>query len=338
MTTTLLVVALAVLFVFRWRREGFNWGDFAATFAELRWGWLGAAAALSVASYFGRALRWAIFIRPLRPDVSVWRLFSATAIGFTAIVIFGRPGEVVRPYLIAVKEKVPFSSQAAAWILERIYDLLAALLIFGFALARIGHSGMHVGPRLEWILKTGGYFVAIIGVICLIILTFLHLYGEVMRRRLLDAISILPPAYHRKAEHLVSAFVEGAQATRQPSALAKVIGYTFLEWGIIAACQFCLFRAFPDLAGFRLTDILIFLGFVAFGSIVQIPGVGGGMQLVAIFVLTELFHVPLELASSLAIVLWLVAFVVIVPFGVFLLFREGLNWKKIKEMEAEASV
>ena len=114
MTTTLLVVALAVLFVFRWRREGFNWGDFAATFAELRWGWLGAAAALSVASYFGRALRWAIFIRPLRPDVSVWRLFSATAIGFTAIVIFGRPGEVVRPYLIAVKEKVPFSSQRSS--------------------------------------------------------------------------------------------------------------------------------------------------------------------------------------------------------------------------------
>ena len=49
----------------------------------------------------------------------------------TAIILFGRAGELVRPYLISVKEKVTFSSQLAAWVIERICDLLAALLIFG---------------------------------------------------------------------------------------------------------------------------------------------------------------------------------------------------------------
>ena len=50
-----------------------------------------------------------------------------------------------------------------------------------------------------------------------------------------------------------------------------------------------------------LVDVLIFMGFVSFGSAVQIPGIGGGMQVVAVLVLTELFGVRLELATSFAI-------------------------------------
>ena len=75
-------------------------------------------------------------------------LLSATVIGFTAITLFGRPGEFVRPYLIAVKEQVPVPSQFAAWVLERIFDLLMALLVFGFALTRVQSSGVHVGPTI----------------------------------------------------------------------------------------------------------------------------------------------------------------------------------------------
>ena len=43
------------------------------------------------------------------------------------------------------------------------------------------------------------------------------------------------------------------------------------------------------------------MGFVSFGSIVQIPGIGGGMQVVSVLVLTELFGVRLELATAFAL-------------------------------------
>ena len=43
------------------------------------------------------------------------------------------------------------------------------------------------------------------------------------------------------------------------------------------------------------------MGFVSFGGVVQIPGVGGGTQVVAVLVLTELFGVRLELATSFAL-------------------------------------
>ena len=336
--TVALVAAGLFFFLYRWRQEGFDWANFAGVFLRLKWSWLLGSALFALVSYYGRALRWAVLIEPLRPDASIWRLFSATAIGFTAVVIFGRPGEFVRPYLISVKERVPFSSQLAAWLLERIYDLLAALLIFGFALAQIEKSGLRVGSKLEWILKIGGHVAWISCLVCLVVLVVLQEYSGMAQRRLLAALSFLPPGYLRKAEDLVTSFVQGAQATRKFTSLLKVLGYTVLEWGLIVGCYLCLFRAFPSLAHFRITDILIFMGFVAFGSVIQIPGVGGGMQLVSIFVLTELFKMPLEVASSVAIVAWIITFVVIVPIGLLLLFHEGLNWQELKEMEAEAAV
>ena len=72
------------------------------------------------------------------------------------MVLFGRAGEPVRPYLIARKEGVSFSSQVAAWVVERILDLLMVLLIFGIALTQVSHSAIRSSPRIEITLQAGG--------------------------------------------------------------------------------------------------------------------------------------------------------------------------------------
>jgi len=79
------------------------------------------------------------------------------------------------------------------------------------------------------------------------------------------------------------------------------------------------------------------LGFVAFGGIVQIPGVGGGTQVVSILVLTELFGVRLELATALALFIWALTFVAIVPLGLFVGLKEGLDWHSLRRIGEEAS-
>src|SRR3989475_2586388 len=97
-------------------------------------------------------------------------------------------------------------------------------------------------------------------------------------------------------------------------------------------------RAYGADIQFSITDVLIFMGFVSFGAVVQIPGIGGGVQVVTILVLTELFQVPFEIATSLALLLWLIMFVVIVPLGIFLAVREGLDWAKLRSMAREAEL
>ena len=309
---------------------------FLATFRQLDPRWIGASALLALSTYLGRALRWRVLIRPQKAAPSLWNLFCATAVGFTAIVLFGRAGEMVRPYLIGFKERLSFSSQLAAWFLERIYDLMMALLIFGFALSRVRASGVQVGEAFNWVLELGGLFVGAIGLVCVILFVALRQYGEPSRRRILDAARVLPDRYYQWVEHVVTAFGHGVESTKDWTAVVKVWGYTVIEWILIVACYVCVFRASPETARFGTMDVMIFVGFVSFGSVIQIPGVGGGMQIVTVVVLTELFGMPLEISSGLALILWIITFVVIVPVGLLLAFREGLNWSKLRRLREEA--
>jgi len=84
-------------------------------------------------AYVLRALRWKIFLRPVK-RVSFFALIPPTIVGFTGLALLGRPGEMIRPYLIARKQELSFSSQLAVWAVERIFDVGAFTLILIFAL------------------------------------------------------------------------------------------------------------------------------------------------------------------------------------------------------------
>src|SRR5262245_55329396 len=71
------------------------------------------AIALIYIGYIIRALRWKIFLQPVRPHATIMGMVPPTLIGFTGLAILGRPGELIRPYLVARKENLSFSSQLA---------------------------------------------------------------------------------------------------------------------------------------------------------------------------------------------------------------------------------
>jgi len=315
----------------------FDWQLAVGSFGRLKWGWIGISLIPIFGTYYGRAMRWAVFLRPLKPRPAIGGLLSATIVGFTAITLFGRPGEFVRPYLIARKEGVPLTSQLAAWALERLFDLLMALLVFAFALTRVQSSGMHVGSGLSWVLEAGGRVVGLAGVLVLLILLSLRHFADPVRKRVLSALQHLPEKRFHAIQRLVDAVVEGVRSTRSDAAMLVVLLYSVVEWILICACYWCLAQAFRGQVNLSLVDVLILMGFVSFGSIVQIPGVGGGMQVVSVLVLTELFGIRVELASSFALFLWALTFVAIVPMGLLLALKQGLDWKGLRRLGQEAS-
>jgi hypothetical protein len=274
-------------------------------------------------------------LRPLVRELSLLTLVYDTAIGFTAVVLLGRPGELVRPYLISVSAGVPFSSQMAAWLLERMLDLLVVLLLFGFGLAHIPTHGLALGPGLRWVLGAGGYLVVSIGAACVLFLILFRNFSAPIRRRLLSGLSFLPEKHYQRADQMLSAFSQGMEATRDPWSLTLLLFYTAVEWAVILGSYYTLFRSFPVTAKFEITDVVIFFGFVAFGSIVQIPGIGGGIQVASIVVLTEIYGLPLEAATGLAIFIWIITFVVVVPFGLLCAFHQGVNWSKLRHLSQD---
>ena len=332
----ILVLVALVLLRSELRKQGFHWSVFVATLAQLDWTWLSAALALALSTYYGRALRWAVLLKPLQPRPNMWKLCSATVIGFTAVTLLGRPGEFVRPYLIAVQERVPFSSQIAAWVLERIYDLLIALAIFGFALSRVQNLA-DAGPVLSWVLEIGGWAVCGLSAFCLIALALIRRYSEAMSRRLMDALGFLSEHHLDRAGRFLKALVQGAESLQSTKSILLLVLYTVLEWVLIVFCYYCVARAYGAAVHFTVSDVLIFVGFASFGAVVQIPGIGGGVQVVSVLVLTKIFGLPVELATSIAVLIWLVSFVSVVPIGLGLALHDGLSWRKLSELEREAT-
>jgi len=317
--------------------RAFDWKLAARTFAHLDWWWVLLSIAPIFGTYYGRALRWSVFLRPLRPHPSIANLLSATVIGFTAITLFGRPGEFVRPYLIARKEQVPLASQLSAWALERIFDLLMALLVFAFALTRVQSSGVQLGPKLEWVLTFGGRIAGLLGVAVLLILLSLRHFAEPLRKRIVGTLHRLPERHIARVEKMIDGVFQGVESTRSDAALFAVFLYSVAEWVLICLCYWCLAHSFAGIVNLSLVDVLILTGFVSFGSVVQIPGVGGGTQVVTVLVLTELFGVRLEVASAFALFLWFLTFVAIVPVGLVVALKEGLDWRSLRQIGREVA-
>jgi hypothetical protein len=265
-------------------------------------------------------------------------VFNATLIGFTAVVLFGRPGEVVRPYLIAAMSKSSFSSQIAAWVLERIWDLLAVILIFACALSQVHVDPAHLGPGLEWVLHTGGSVAFVLALGAALAIPVMGILSEPMQAQILRVVRRLPAAIAPRLEHVIVAFVTGMATARRPSQLAWLAGLTALEWSVISVQTFSILQAFPASAQLGVVDSLVFLGFVAFGSVVQVPGIGGGVQVAGAVVLAELFGLPLEAATAVAIGYWLLTWVALLPAGLIAALAAGVSWRSLRHIEKSAAL
>ena len=327
------IIVLGVL-VYQAARSSFNWKLFLNTIEHVSWGWLVTAIFLTLLTLIGRAVRWEVMLRPLGGNVGLVRLTSDTAIGFMAATLLGRVGEFVRPYLISVSAGVSFSSQIAAWVLERLLDLLAILLIFGFGLTIVPNHNLRLGAGLRWTLSVGGYLAAVAGIASVLLLVAFRNFSGASRERILAALAFLPDNSRLRAKTFFDSFARGLEATKDQRSLVLLILYTGLEWAIIMGSYLALFRSFPETKAFTAAEVVTILGFVSFGSVVQIPGIGGGVQVTAIVVLKEIFGLSLEASSGIALFLWILTLVVVVPAGAACALSRGFDWRKIKEIAA----
>lgn len=328
---TLIAIA-AVLLLWRWAEtSGFDWAQFRRTFAEADPIVLLLAVLLSAATYLIRAVRWQWMTRPSKPCAPLGTIFRDTVIGFAGAVLLGRAGEFVRPLAISRSLGVPFSSQVAVWFLERLMDLVAVLLFFGAALTQVSsRAAAKAGPEIQWVIQSGGKLAGLLGLASLVSLLVFRGISPRTATHLGSKLTWLPEGFRKRLLGLIDSFAMGMEATRELGSLALVFAYTILEWFLIAACGWAVLRAFPATQALGAWDSLVLLGFASFGSILQIPGVGGGMQVVSILVLTQLYGVAVEPATAIATVMWIVMLGLVVPPGVLLAIQSGLGWRELR--------
>lgn len=283
--------------------------------------------ALIYAGYVLRAIRWKIFLKPVRPKVRSLELVSPTLVGFTGLALLGRPGEFIRPYLIARRTNLPVSSQFAAWAVERIFDIGAFTLLFVivafFATApkRLAQYTTFREVGLVLLLIFGGLTIGAI---------FVSRSGDSIARWVEERFGSSHWG-HLVAER-VREFRSGLNTIHGTSELLQLIAVSVLMWAMIAIAYKEVTHSYGvEKLDIPQTQVLLLMASSMVGSLIQLPGVGGGSQLATIAMLNRVFDVPPELAASAGIMLWLVTFVAVIPVGLFLAHRERLSLRKLSE-------
>lgn len=328
------VCLIAVFFVLQcraWRKFDLRTFWSQTTGAEIAP--IATAVALIYFAYVILALRWKILLQPLTPS-SLARIFPATVIGFTGLVALGRPGDLIRPYLIARSENVSFSSQVAIWVVERLFDLLAAgFLIVVTLIAQPSWNGARYLGKLR--LAGAILFTIVLGLLAMMF---------ILRRRTQAWVARLRTAFLRFGSQRGIAFIDKIETFRKglysletASSFLKVIALSVLLWFVNAVAYWLVIRAYPEpLRGFGFAQAAVLMGFGIVGSVVQLPAIGGGAQLMTTAALVLVFGTPKELAVSCGIALWLVSFGSVIPLGVVLARREGLSlWGLFRETTAD---
>src|SRR5271154_3799534 len=119
--SVVLVVLAVLVFLFR-SKVHFDWTMFWQQLRYVSLGHIVAGIALIYATYWLRAVRWAVFVSPTK-QVSAASLLGSQFIGFTAVALFGRLADLTRPYLVARRLGLSLSSRVAVYTIERMFDL-----------------------------------------------------------------------------------------------------------------------------------------------------------------------------------------------------------------------
>jgi uncharacterized protein (TIRG00374 family) len=331
---TVVFVVLAVLVYLQFRTwQNFDWARFRETRPQ-KWMHVLHGIALIYLAYVVRAIRWKIFLRPVRPQASSASMVAPTIIGFTGLALLGRPGELIRPYLIARRQNLPFSSQLAVWAVERIFDIGA------FTILLVSAIFVAAGPRsLPFYnrFREGGFLlIALVAAISLAAAA-VHWKGEDIADWIERRFSHLAANLGHKIATRVREFRSGLNTIHDPLSLIMLVLLSLLMWFmIIMAYQEVAHSYGVAILNIRRSQVLVLMGASMIGSMVQLPGIGGGSQLATIATLHRVFDVPPELAASCGIMLWLVTFVAVVPVGLLLSHHERLSLRKLSEETAQA--
>lgn len=287
-------------------------------------------------AYPVRAFRWGALLKPLGA-ARFSDLFVATTVGFSAVFLIGRTGEVVRPVVLPMRDpRVSPSAALVTILVERIYDSTAVALMFAISLIWFRPAAnMEVSfGRVRLV----GFAMLAATVVGILFLTWYRTKSawliDLLDRRVLSR-RFVP----RRLANLVRRILEQlAQALRvlvNARELAETIGWTAALWFGVAAANFLVMQAFGLRVG--VPETLFVLGWSLVGSLVPTPGGAAGAFHAATAAGFLFLGVEKDVAAAVSIVLHLVDFGPAVLFGIFYLIRGDLSISRLRALLSPAN-
>lgn len=336
-------IALVALLLYAGHKRYFDWRVFVAQFELADWPKIGFGVALIWLGLIVRAQRWTLFLKPARkihfPGQAWFSVLAAQVIGYTGVALLGRPADLVRPYLVARRIKLPLSSQVAVYIVERMFDLGAMALIFSTVLFFAPDRTSLPHPELlRRVALTGLMGTSALAVLAIMV----RISGEMVAKLSEKALGKLSSVLAASVGGKIRAFRDGLDMLASLRDVGTALLLSLFMWGLIAFAYLETIRAFVDSTPLRtitLARCMVLMAASMLASTVQLPVIGWFTQIAAVAAaMQQLFHAAWEPSLGCAAVLLIVTFLSIIPAGLIWAHFDHISLRKLSEESEDAGV
>lgn len=327
----ILLFSLAV-FIFWFFGRNLDWTEVTQSLRQADTFYLSLAVLIICAGYFLRAIRWQVLLEPIT-ESSLKELFATTTVGFAAIFLIGRAGELVRPMWLPMRDRRVRPSAALVTLgLERIFDLAALVCFFAVNLLWFTPPAGRESD-FRYVSIAGG--VMLIGVVIGFFVMFIY------QRNSARIIGWTAAKLERK-------FIPGRvrkiilSILRQLSSALGILRnwregfwivlWTLTLWLAIAVPTWLVLLAFNLPVSF--SDSLFIMGFAALGSVVPTPGGAAGAfhTATAASLLFLRPDIRTEDAAAMSIAMHLVYFAPAIVFGLYYFGHGDISIERFRSL------
>ncbi len=275
-----------------------------------------------------RTWRWGFMLRPLKV-VSVRRLFPVVVIGYMGNNIFPfRAGELLRSYVLRLREDILISSSLATVVVERVFDGLVMLIFVFVALPLTpipGDTDGRVGTMVT--LASVAFFGA------LVLFFALAAFPErFMTLAEWVADHFLPQRISDPLLEFLRHFLEGLASLRSFRNVIMIFFTSILIWLLETVKYWFVMHAFNFEVSFF--ALMLMNGVVNLATTLpSAPGYVGTFDEPGIEIL-KLYGINANIAAAYTLVLHAALWLPITLLGFYYIVRDGLSWSDLsKAME-----
>jgi glycosyltransferase 2 family protein len=322
------LIAVAVLLFWLFAR---NVEDWELVFSSLRKAdslLIALAVGIVCLGYLIRAVRWRVLLEPITQS-SLKELFATTTVGFAAVFLVGRAGEIVRPMWLPLRDERVRPSAALVTIgIERIFDLASLIVFFAVNMLFLVRN-----PAREQDFAFWGYvsYLLLGGVVAGFAFLYLFYFAS---PRLIPAIDRflrrirIPMRLVGLITGLLGQLAAALSVLTDWKETVRVAFWTFILWLTILAPTWLVLIAF-DLH-LSLSAAVFVMGFASISSLIPTPGGAAGAFHLATAQAIVMLGVGREQAMASAIVMHLVYFAPAILFGIYYFLHGDMSLRKFK--------
>ena len=327
-----LILMVVLLAIFLWNVDFREVGRSIAQADPVR---LGAACLIALFAYWLRALRWQFILRPVG-RIRHSSVLITTAVGYAALSLLpARMGDLIRPLLLARRERIPASASLASILTERVFDLWSVVfffLIFIIWPPAMGALDAHAQASLH-VLSISGYVAGAGLAVGTLVLLGLFRYQERFVEILTRPVAWIRASWRQPVTNFFNHFLDGLRVIQRPRDLVITTIASLVMWYVINWQVRMTLLAFDVDLPLRAAYLIVTLAVI--GLAVPTPGGVGGFHKATQFGLTAFFGIGLNKATGIAIAYHAICFVPITIIGLLCLPLLGVTLREVQTMPAE---